>query len=72
MGTLAATFGSPRRLSLAERLAGLAGRVVGRRGTIGRLPLPGMLGAWFRSRDLRAPARTSFRRWWERTAGGSR
>jgi L-lactate dehydrogenase complex protein LldF len=72
MGTLAVAFGSPRRLSMAERAAALGGRVLGRRGMIGRLPLPGMLGTWFRSRDLRAPARQSFRRWWKRSAGGTR
>jgi L-lactate dehydrogenase complex protein LldF len=64
MGGLGVTFASPRRLGAAERLAGLGGRFLGRKGRIGRLPLPGLLGAWFRSRDLRAPAPTSFRRWW--------
>ena len=57
MGSLGWTFGSPRRLRRAERLAGLGGRVVGRDGRIGRLRLPGMLGRWFRWRDLPAPAR---------------
>jgi L-lactate dehydrogenase complex protein LldF len=64
MGALGVAFGDPRRLGAAERLAGLGGRLVGRRGRIGRLPLPGFLGAWFRWRDLPAPSRTSFRRWW--------
>ena len=41
----------------------------GERGRIGRLPLPGLLGAWFRRRDLPAPARTSFRRWWRKRPG---
>ena len=64
--SLALAFGSPRRLSLAERLAGLGGRVVGRGGRIGRLrgPMPGTLKAWFSTRDLPAPARRSFRAWW--------
>jgi L-lactate dehydrogenase complex protein LldF len=66
MRALSTAFESPRRLELAERAAGGAGRVVGRRGRIGRLPLPGLLGAWFRRRDLPAPARTSFRRWWRK------
>ena len=71
MGAAAWTLRSPRRLGLAERLAGLGGRVVGRRGRIRRLPGPG-LGGWFRARDLRVPARESFRAWWRRTDGGRR
>ena len=63
-------FRSPRRLGLAERAAGLAGRVVGRRGMLGRLRGPGPIGGWFRARDLKAPARESFRAWWRRTGGG--
>jgi L-lactate dehydrogenase complex protein LldF len=68
MGGLGLALGGPRRLGAAARLAGLGGRVLARDGRIGRLPLPGLLGAWFRWRDLRAPARTSFRRWWARRA----
>ena len=64
MATLAATFASPRRLDAAERLAGVGARVVGRSGRIGRLRLPGLIGSWFRGRDMVAPARISFRRWW--------
>jgi L-lactate dehydrogenase complex protein LldF len=64
MSGLGVAFASPRRLGAVERLAGLGGRIFGRGGRIGRLPLPGLAGAWFRGRDLRAPARTSFRRWW--------
>jgi L-lactate dehydrogenase complex protein LldF len=64
MGGLRVVLGGPRRLGAAERLAGIGGRILGRHGRIGRLPLPGLAGAWFRSRDLRAPARASFRRWW--------
>jgi L-lactate dehydrogenase complex protein LldF len=66
MGALAATFAGPRRLGLAERAAVLLSRPFTRHGHLGRLPLPGLLGAWFRSRDLRAPASTSFRSWWPR------
>ena len=61
---------TPRRLDRAERLAGLAGRLLGRRGTLRRLPGPGPVGGWFRARDLKAPARESFRAWWRRTGGG--
>jgi L-lactate dehydrogenase complex protein LldF len=64
LGTLGAALGSPRRLGIAERAAGLAGRVVGRGGRIGKLPLPGLLGGWLGSRDLVVPAKVPFRRWW--------
>ena len=72
LGMLAAAwaFRSPRRLRRAERLAGLAGRAFGRRGMIRRIAGPGPVGAWFRARDLKAPARESFRAWWRRTGGG--
>jgi L-lactate dehydrogenase complex protein LldF len=72
MRAAAWTFRSPRRLGWAERFAGLGGRVVGRGGMIGRLRGPGPIGAWFRARNLRAPARESFRAWWRRTGGGER
>lgn len=61
---------TPRRLGLAERAAGLGGRMFARRGMLRRIPGPGPVGAWFRSRDLKAPARESFRAWWRRTHGG--
>jgi L-lactate dehydrogenase complex protein LldF len=64
MSGLGVAFANPRRLGAVERLAGIGGRILGRGGRIGRLPLPGLPGAWFRGRDLRAPARISFRRWW--------
>jgi L-lactate dehydrogenase complex protein LldF len=66
MGSLGVAFGGPRRLDLAERTAAAGGVVVSRGGRIGRLRLPGMLGRWFGSRDLPAPARQSFRRWWRK------
>ena len=71
MRSLGLALGEPRRLAAAERLAGLAAGTVARDGWIGRLPLPGLLGAWFRDRDLRAPARMSFRRWWARRRRGT-
>lgn len=70
MHAAAWTMGTPRRLSLAERLGGLAGRMFGRRGRLARIPGPGAIGGWFRARDLKAPARESFRAWWRRTDGG--
>jgi len=62
------TLGGSRKLAALQRLAGLSGRVIGRRGLIGRLPAP--LSRWTDARDLPAPPRESFRRWWARTDGG--
>src|SRR6185312_3653492 len=59
MGLAAWTLRTPRRLGLAERAAGLAGRVFGRGGRLRRIPGPGPIGGWFRARDLKAPARES-------------
>jgi L-lactate dehydrogenase complex protein LldF len=53
------TFGGRHRFAWAQRIAALITR--GR--TIRRLPPP--LSAWTRTRDLKAPARTSFRTWWK-------
>jgi L-lactate dehydrogenase complex protein LldF len=60
-----------RRLVFAESLASLAGRLIGRSGRISRprVPMPGLLGAWFRMRDLKAPAQRPFRQWWVDTYG---
>jgi L-lactate dehydrogenase complex protein LldF len=69
MRAVAWTFRTPRRLGFAERAAGLGGRLLGRRGMLRRLPGPGPIAAWFRTRDLRTPARESFRAWWRRTDG---
>jgi L-lactate dehydrogenase complex protein LldF len=70
MALAAWTLRTPRRLGLAERAAGLGGRLFGRRGRLRRIRGPGPIGGWFRARDLKAPARESFRRWWRRTDGG--
>jgi iron-sulfur cluster protein len=57
-------FGSRRRLAAAEKLAGLAGRVLKRSSRP-----PGSSG-WTGARDLPVPAQESFRAWWKRTDGG--
>jgi L-lactate dehydrogenase complex protein LldF len=55
-------FGGARRFALAQRLTRLAQRPFVRGGAIHRLPGP--LGEWTRTRDLKAVPRTSFREWW--------
>ena len=62
---LSGAFGGSGRLAAAERVAAVAARPLARRGRLGRLRLPGLAGAWFRSRDLPAPPAQSFRRWWK-------
>ena len=62
---LSGAFAGSARLGAAERVAAVAARPLARRGRLGRLRLPGLAGAWFRARDLPAPAAQSFRRWWK-------
>jgi L-lactate dehydrogenase complex protein LldF len=57
-------FKTPRRLDLVERTAAIGGRVVGRRGRIRYAFGPGIVTGWFKARDLKAPPKVSFRRWW--------
>jgi L-lactate dehydrogenase complex protein LldF len=64
MAGAALVLDRPGRLAAAQRLAGLAGRVVGRGGRL-RLRGPGWVGGWFRARDLAAPPASSFRAWWQ-------
>jgi L-lactate dehydrogenase complex protein LldF len=63
MSALGFTFRSPRRLSIAERIAAFGARFVGRGGHIRRAYGPAIVTNWFRWRDLAAPPRLSFRRW---------
>ena len=76
MRSTAWTFGSSRRLDLAERASGLFARAThrfarrtlpGGRRALSRLPWPGSL--WSNARDLPAPPGESFRAWWRRTGG---
>jgi L-lactate dehydrogenase complex protein LldF len=71
MSGAAWTLRSPRRLRLAQALAGLAGRLLARGGRLRRLPGPGFVSAWLGGRDLRAPPREPFRAWWRATGGGA-
>ena len=71
MASLGWAFGGRRRFSLAERIAALGGRILGRGGPIRWAPGPGWLRSWLRGRDLPAPAREPFRAWWRRTGGRS-
>jgi len=62
-------MGSPGKFAAAERLLGV-GRLLGRSGTIGKLPWPGSM--WTNARDLPAPPAETFRQWWARTHGDNR
>lgn len=64
MRAVFATFATPGRFAVAERIGRVAQRAVVRGDVIRRLPPP--LGAWTRTRDLKPLARVSFRDWWRR------
>ena len=65
----AAILRSGRRLAAAQRLGSASRKIVARSGRIRRLPPP--LRGWTETRDAPAPARESFRAWWQRSNGGS-
>jgi len=69
-------LGDARRLGVAEAVAGVGGRVLGRpsrraapggRVALGRLPWLGE--RWTQARDLPVPPARSFRRWWSEERG---
>jgi L-lactate dehydrogenase complex protein LldF len=66
MQAAAAAFASQRRYEAAQRLARLGQTLFKRDGQLTNLP--GMAGAWTRSRDLRAIPAQSFRDWWKQRA----
>lgn len=59
------TMSSPRRFAAATGAARVGRLLARRRGVISALPFPGSL--WTAARDLPAPPRETFRRWWART-----
>jgi L-lactate dehydrogenase complex protein LldF len=61
MKALAWTFAAENRYERAQRLARAGARPFARDGLIRRFP---GLRAWTETRDLRAPARQTFREWW--------
>ena len=65
MHGLSAAFSGAGALDAAEHIGAAGSRAVARRGRIRRLRLPGLVGSWFRARDLRVFASPSFRRWWK-------
>jgi L-lactate dehydrogenase complex protein LldF len=68
MRALAWVMGSPRRWHAVLRGA-RAGRLAARGGRIRHMPPP--LSRWTTSRDLPAPPKESFTRWWQRGGGVS-
>jgi L-lactate dehydrogenase complex protein LldF len=63
-------LGAPSRLAAAERAGSLVGRILGRRGSISRLPGP--MDGWTEARDAPAPPAESFRAWWRRRVRAAR
>jgi L-lactate dehydrogenase complex protein LldF len=59
----AVAFSSQRRYEAAQRLARMGQSIFKRDGQLTNMP--GMAGAWTRSRDLRAIPAYSFRDWWK-------
>jgi L-lactate dehydrogenase complex protein LldF len=64
MAGAAFAFGSSRRLSAAQKLVRIGQAPFENEGVI--RSLPGMLGNWTSTRDLRAIPKESFREWWSK------
>jgi L-lactate dehydrogenase complex protein LldF len=69
MRAAAAAFASRRRFEAAQRLGRMAQWPLASHGWM--RGLPGMLGNWTRTRDLRALPRQTFREWWQQRAQNS-
>ncbi len=63
-GSAAWAFASPKHLARVQRLGARLSVPFVQGGMIRKLPRP--LDAWSRSRDLKPPARQSFRAWWRK------
>jgi len=59
-------FSDAKRWEKAHKGAELGGRVLGKKGTLGRIP---GLGAWSDARDAPTPPAETFRTWWQRERG---
>jgi len=64
MGAMAWVFGDAARFHFAQKLARLGQGPLVKDGKLSALP--GLLGGWTDTRDLRAVPKESFREWWEK------
>ena len=62
-------FSKASRLEKAQNSATTAGRLLGKRTKLGRLPWP--LAGWSEARDAPLPPKQTFRQWWDGSHGDS-
>ncbi len=60
-------FGKASHLETVEALSQLAAKVLGRTTHLGKLPWPA--SPWTNARDLKMPAKQTFRAWWKQNRG---
>ena len=60
-------FGKASHLQTVEALSQLAAKVLGRTTYLGRMPWPA--SPWTNERDLKMPAKQTFRAWWKQNRG---
>jgi L-lactate dehydrogenase complex protein LldF len=70
MEALGRVFSNRRAYEAAQVAGRIAARPVARDGAI-RRRLPGPVAPWLQSRDLKAPAKQTFRDWWKENRGGA-